>query len=93
MLGFVPEWKITRTHRDLPEAVHGVIEEALQEDIDVIEEGLDGLRIERLVGGREERETMAVRSISDNHTRQKEKTRAQSTQPQVGDLVLIRDFE
>ena len=69
------------------------MEEALQEDVDVMEEGPDGLRIERLVERREERRTLAVRSISENHTQQEGKTRAQWTQPRVGDLVLVRDFE
>lgn len=93
MLGFVPEWKITKIHRDTTEIALGVMEKASQEDVDAMEEGSDGLRIERLVGGREERRTLVVRSISENHTQQERKTRAQWTQPQVGDLVLVRDFE
>lgn len=93
MLGFVPEWKITKTKKDEPEMVPGAMEEALQEDFNVMEEGPDGLKIERLVGEREERQTLVVRSISENHTQQGGRTRAQWTQPQVGDLVLVRDCE
>lgn len=33
LLEFMPEWKITRTYRDLLEAVPGVMEEALQEEM------------------------------------------------------------
>ncbi len=44
-----------------------------------------------MIDGREGRRTLAVRSISENHTRQEGKTQAQWTQPRVGDLVLIRD--
>lgn len=79
ILGFVPEWRITNTHRDTPGVPLGFIEEALQEDIDEMEEGPEGLRIERLLDRRNERRTLAVRSISENHTRQAGKTRAQWT--------------
>lgn len=58
-----------------------------------MEEGLEGLKIERMVDKREEQQALAVRSISENHTRQEGKTQAQWTQPRVRDLVLARDFE
>ena len=93
MLGFVPEWRITKTHRDTSEVPPRFIEKALQEDVDEMEEGLEGLRIEKLIDRRNERRTLAVRSLSENHIRQERKTRAQWTQPRVGDLVLVRDFE
>lgn len=93
MLGFVSEWRITKTHRDISEVAPGFIQEALWEDVNVMEEGSEGLRIERLIGRRGEQRTLAIRSISENHTRQEGKPRAQWTQPRVGDLVLVRDFE
>lgn len=52
MLGFVPKSKITKIHKDTTEVTPGVIEEASQEDVDVMEEGPDGLRIEKLVNRR-----------------------------------------
>ena len=88
MLGFVPKWRVV--YGNTPEVVPGPIAEALQRDIDELKEGL---RIERLVDRRDEQRTLAVRSISENHTRLEGKTRAQWTQPKVGDLVLVRDFE
>lgn len=47
-----------------------------------------GLRIERMVDKREGQQTLAVRSISENHTRQEGKTQTQWPQPRVRDLVL-----
>lgn len=46
-----------------------------------------------MVERREEQRTFAIQSISENHTRQEKETRAQWTKSQVGDLVLVRDFE
>lgn len=89
MLGFVPEWRITNPHRNIPGVLPGFIKEALQEDVNEIEEGPEGLSIERLVGKEDERRTLAVWSISENHTRQEGKTRAQWTQPRIGDLVWV----
>ena len=95
MLRFVPEWKVT--HRNAqqvaPDITHETTREATPGEIYEIEEGPEGLRIERMIDRRGEQRTLAVRSISENHTRQEGKTRAQWTQPQVGDLVLVRDFE
>ncbi len=85
MLGYVPEWKVTGSETP--------IREVTSEEIEELEKGADGLIIERMVERREEQRTFAVRSISENHTRQEKKTRAQWTKPQVGDLVLVRDFE
>lgn len=95
ILGFVPEWKVTHAvaQEVTPEGAHGLIEEAIQRDGDEMEEGPERLRIEKLVERRDEQQTLAVRSISENHTRQEGKTRAQWTQPRVGDLVLVRDLE
>lgn len=58
-----------------------------------MEECLNGLKIEKLVGGREKQQILVIKLILENHTQQKRKTRAQQTQPQVRDLVFIRDFE
>lgn len=55
-------------HRDTIEIVPEVMEEASQENIDTMKEEPDGLRIEKLVSGREKRQTLVVRSISKNHT-------------------------
>ena len=85
MLGYVPEWKVTGSETPIREVTLREIEE--------LEEGADGLIIEKIVDRREEQRTFAVRSISENHTRQERKTRAQWTKPRVGDLVLVRDFE
>lgn len=68
MLGFVPEWRVTKTHKDSQKEVPDVEEEALKEDVDMMEKGPYGLRIERLVDGREEQQTLAVRSISEYYT-------------------------
>ncbi len=58
-----------------------------------LEDGPDGLRIEKIIYKREKQRAFAVRSVSKNHTRQEKKTRAKWTKPQVGDLVLVWDFE
>lgn len=71
MLGFEPEWKV------MPEAAQGFIEEAVQGDVNEMEEGPEGLRIERLMDKRDERQTLVVRSISENHTQQEGKFQAQ----------------
>lgn len=57
-----------KMHRNIIEIVSGVIEKVLQGGVNAIEEGLNGLRIERLVDGREKQQTLAVRSISKNYT-------------------------
>lgn len=77
MLGFVPEWRVVQGNT--PEVTAGPVAEALQRDVDEMEEGPEGLRIERLVDRPDERQTLAVRSISENHTRLEGKTRAQWT--------------
>ena len=63
------------------EVAQGVIEEATQGDVNEMEEGPEGFIIERLVDRRDERRTLAVRPILENHTRQEGKPRAQWTQP------------
>lgn len=55
-------------HWDTIEIVPEVMEEASQEDIDAMKEEPDGLRIEKLVSGREKRQTFVIRSILKNHT-------------------------
>lgn len=91
----MPGWKVT--HREAQEVrsdiTHGTMTEATPGDAEEVEEGPDGLKIERMINRREEQRTLAVRSISENHTRQEGKTRAQWAQHRVGDLVLVRDFE
>lgn len=78
MLVCVLEWKVT--HPDAqgitPEVAHEFIEEAVQGDMDEMEEGPEQSRIERLVDRRDKRRTSAVRAISENHTRQEGKARA-----------------
>ena len=95
MLGFVPEWRVT--HEDAQEVMsditQGAMQEAAQGEIHEMERGPERLRIERMIGHREEQRALAVRSISENQTRQEGKTRAQWTQPRVGELVLVRDYE
>ena len=95
MLGFIPKWKVT--HRNVqqvaPDIMHETTRETTLGEIYEIEEGPKRLKIEKMIDRRGEQRTLAVRSISENHTRQEEKTRAQWTQSRVGDLVLVRDFE
>ena len=95
MLGYVPEWKVTsrETQEITAEVIPKIIQKAALGELEGLEEGPDGLTIEKMIDGREEQRTLAVRSISENHTRQEKKTRAQWTKPRVGDLVLVRDFE
>lgn len=45
-----------------------VMEDTLQENIDVMKEIPDRLKIERLVGEREKQQTLTVRFILENHT-------------------------
>lgn len=59
----------------MPEVEHEFIEEAVQGDMDEMEEGPEQLRIERLVDRRDKRRTLAVQAISENHTRQEGKAR------------------
>ena len=95
MLGYVPEWKVIS--REMQEFIPGITPETIREatlgEVEELEEGPDGLKIERMIDRREEQRILVVRSISENHTRQEGKTRAQWTKPRVGDLVLVRDFE
>ena len=95
MLGFVPDWKVTRGNAQevMPDITHGTMREATPGEVEEIEAGPKGLRIERMIDRREEQRILPVRSISENHTRQEGIMRAQWTQPRVGDLVLVRDFE
>lgn len=46
------------------------MKETLQKAVNAMEKGLDKLKIEKLVGGREEQQTLTVRSISKNHTQE-----------------------
>ena len=76
MLGFVPEWKVTHknAHEVIPDITNETTQEATPGEVYEIEEGPKGLRIERMI---DRRRTLAVRLISENHTRQEGKTRAQ----------------
>lgn len=47
MLGFVAEWRVM--HTSIPEVPLGLIAEALQRDLNKMEEGPEGLKIEKLV--------------------------------------------
>ena len=80
-------------HEIKPDITNDTTREATQREIYEIEKGLEGLRIERMIDRREEQRIFAVRLISENYTRQEEKTRAQWTKPRVGDQVLVRNFE
>lgn len=61
-------------YRDTTKITSRIIEETLLENVDVVEKSLNGLRIERLVSGKEKQQTLMVRSISKNHTQQEGKT-------------------
>ena len=78
MLGFVPKWKVT--HRNAqqvaPDIMYETTQETTPEEIYEIEKGPEGLKIERMIDRRGEQRTLAVQSISENHTRQEGKTRA-----------------
>ncbi len=95
IVGFVPEWKITQmsAHEVIPDITNETTREATPGEVYEIEERPVGLILKRIIDGKEEQRTFAVRSISENHTRQERKTRAEWTKPRVGDWVLVRDFE
>ena len=78
ILGFVPEWKITQknAHEVIPDITNETTRQATPEEVYEIEEEPEELRIERMIDRKEEQRTFAVGSISENHTRQEEKTRA-----------------
>ena len=85
MLGFVAEWTITHTDAQAvsPGVAQGLTEETVQGDLNEMDKGPEELRIERMVGREGGQRALAVKSISENHTQQEGKTRAQWTQPRV----------
>ena len=95
MLGFVPEWKVT--HGDaqgvMPDTRHETMREATRGEVKEMDESPEELRIEKMIEEKEEQRALAVQLVSENLTRQEGNTQAQWTQPRVGDLVLVRDFE
>ena len=54
MLGFVPQWKVT--HGDAQGIAQGAMREAAQEEVEEIEEGPEGLKIERMIDERKEQQ-------------------------------------
>ena len=64
MLGFVPKWKVTHrnTKQVAPDITHETTREATPGEIYEIEEGPEGLRIEKIIDRRGEQRTLAVRS-------------------------------
>ena len=56
MLGFVPEWKVTRGNAQeiMPDITHGTMREATPGEVEEIEEGPEELRIEEMIDRREE---------------------------------------
>ena len=78
---YVPKWKVIGNKTPIQEITLRKIKE--------LEEGADGLIIEKIVDRREEQQIFAVRSISENHTRHKRKTQVQWIKPQVKDLILV----
>ena len=62
MLGFVPKWKITEksVHEVIPDITNETTQKATQEEVYKIEEGPEGLKIERPIDRKEEQQTFAV---------------------------------
>ena len=75
IVGFVPEWKITQrsAHEVIPDITNETTREATPREVYGIEERPVGLMLKRIIDGKEEQRTFAVRSISENHTRQEGK--------------------
>lgn len=68
MLRYNPKQKVT--NRKTQEFIHGIISEIIQKATQ------KQLKIEKIIDKREEQQTFAVQSISENHTRQEGKTQA-----------------
>lgn len=58
-----------------------------------IEQGPERMVTEECIENRDERRPLAIKSVSENHTRQEGKTQSRWTQSEVGDLVPVQDFE